>query len=45
MADKEMLAGVRLRFRDIYHELSESSDPSAALEEFPDGLPTAKNTH
>lgn len=45
MADKEILAGVRLRFRDIYHELSESSDPSAALEEFLAGLPTAKKTH
>ena len=32
--DKEMLAGVRLKFRDIYREIDGSSDPTAALESF-----------
>jgi hypothetical protein len=32
LSDKEMLAGVRLKFRDLYREIEGSSDPSAALE-------------
>jgi hypothetical protein len=32
LADKEMLAGVRLKFRDLYDQLEESTDPSDALE-------------
>src|SRR5437660_5956346 len=34
LADKEMLAGVRLKFRDLYHEIDQSADPAAALEAF-----------
>jgi len=45
VADKEMLAGVRLKFRDIYQEIEESADPSAALEEFLGGLPAPKKPH
>jgi len=32
LSDKEMLAGVRLKFRDLYDQLDGSTDPSAALE-------------
>lgn len=45
MADKEMLAGVRLRFRDISQKLDESSNPSPALEEFLGSLVAPKKTH
>jgi len=27
LADKEMLAGVRLKFRDVYNEIEGSADP------------------
>jgi hypothetical protein len=42
LADKEMLAGVRLKFRDIYEEVEGSQDPSAALEELLGEFPTPK---
>jgi len=29
LADKEMLAGVRLKFRDVYQEIEGAADPSA----------------
>jgi hypothetical protein len=45
LADKEMLAGVRLKFRDLYHEIDESADPSVALEAFLGELPAPKKTH
>jgi hypothetical protein len=45
LADKEMLAGVRLKFRDLYHEIDESADPSVALEAFLGELPAQKKTH
>lgn len=45
VADPEMLAGVRLKFGDIYHEIEESSDPSEALETFLGELPAAKKSH
>ena len=45
LADKEMLAGVRLRFGDIYKEIEGSSDPSATLESFLGELPTPKKPH
>jgi hypothetical protein len=45
VADGEMLAGVRLKFRDIYQELEGSTDPSAALEAFLGELPAPKKTH
>ena len=44
LSDKEILAGVRLKFRDIYRELERSADPSAALESFLGELPAAKKT-
>lgn len=43
--DKEMLAGVRLKFRDLYSVIEKSSDPSAALEELMRELPTPKKSH
>jgi hypothetical protein len=45
MSDKEMLAGVRLKFRDLYSEIEKSADPSRALEEFLGGIPEAKKPH
>ncbi len=45
LADKEMLAGVRLKFRDLYHEIDESADPSVALEAFLGELPAPKKAH
>ena len=44
LADKEMLGGVRLTFRGLYHEIERSSDPSAALEAFLGKLPAQKKT-
>jgi hypothetical protein len=45
LADKEMLAGVRLKFRDLYAEIEGSVDPSAALDALLGGLPAPKKTH
>jgi hypothetical protein len=42
LSDKEMLAGVRLKFRDLYSEIEKSADPSKALEELLGGLPASK---
>jgi len=44
LADKEMLGGVRLTFRDLYREIEGSSDPSAALETFLRKIPARKLT-
>ena len=41
---KEMLAGVRLKFRDLYSEIEKSSDPSEALEELLGTRSAAKKT-
>ena len=40
-----MLAGVRLKFGDIYKEIEESADASAALESFLGELLVPKETH
>jgi len=48
LSDKEMLAGVRLKFRDLYDKIEESGDPSEALEAFLGELPAQnaqKKTH
>ena len=45
LSDKEMLAGVRLKVRDVYGELEGSGDPSAALEALLGELPAAKKAH
>ena len=42
LADKELLAGVSLKFRDLYVELDHSKDPSHALDSFLMRLPTPK---
>jgi len=42
LADKEMLGGVRLTFRDLYREIEKSSDPTAALEAFLGRMPKRK---
>ena len=45
LSDKEMLAGVRLKFRDLYSELERSTDPAKALEGLLGEPPPPKKTH
>jgi hypothetical protein len=45
LADKEMLAGVRLKFRDVYQEIEGNRDPSAALDALLGDLPAPKKPH
>jgi len=45
LSDKEMLAGVRLKFSDLYREIEKSADPSSVLESFIGSLPASKKTH
>jgi hypothetical protein len=42
LTDKELLAGVTLKFRDLYSELNCSKDPSRALDSFLTTFPTSK---
>ena len=42
LSDKEMLAGVRLKFHDLYDHLEGTTDPSAALEALLAELPAPK---
>jgi len=43
--DKEILAGVRLTFRDLYRDIEKSEDPSAALQAALSKLPGSKKPH
>jgi hypothetical protein len=45
LSHKEMLAGVRLKFSDLYREIEASADPSSALATFLGGLPAPKKTN
>lgn len=45
LADKEMLAGVRLKFKDLYAEIEASADPDKALQAFLGDLPAPKKPH
>jgi len=40
-----MLAGVRLKFRDVYKEIAVSADPSGALDTLLGELPASKKPH
>jgi hypothetical protein len=40
-----MLAGVRLKFSDIYRDMERSPDPSLALKSFLAGLHASKKPH
>lgn len=42
LEDKEILAGVHLRFRDIYREIEAAEDPSDAMQRLVSGLPSRK---
>jgi hypothetical protein len=42
LADKEILAGVHLRFADIYREIEISDDPSRALDTLVSGIGSRK---
>ena len=43
--DKEMLAGVRLQFKDVYSNVEASTDPSVALDTLLGKLPSPKKPH
>ena len=45
LADKEMLAGVGLKFRDVYNEIEGSTDPSGALDALLGELYASKKPH
>ena len=45
LSDKEIMAGVRLKFSDLYRELEVSKDPSSVPDVFLGGLPAAKKPH
>jgi hypothetical protein len=45
LSDKEMLAGVRLKFSDIYRDMERSPDPSLALKSFLAGFHGSKKPH
>lgn len=45
LADQEILAGVRLKFSDLYKAIEGSTDPDATLETFLGGLPAPKKAH
>jgi len=45
LEDKEMLAGVHLKFRDLYDQLQGSGDPSGALNSLLGELPARKKVH
>ena len=42
IAEKEMLGGVRLTFRDLHREMEKSTDPTLALEAFLGRMPKRK---
>jgi hypothetical protein len=45
LTDKELMAGVSLKFSDLYREIEKSTDPSSALDSFLGNLSTAKKPH
>jgi hypothetical protein len=45
LSDKEIMAGVSLKFSDLYREIEASKDPSSVLNVFLGGLPAAKKPH
>lgn len=45
LSDKEIMAGVSLKFSDLYRDLEGSKDPSSVLDVFLGGLPAAKKPH
>jgi len=45
LTDKEILAGVRLKFSDLYKEIETCGDPSRVLEKWLDELPVTRKVH
>jgi hypothetical protein len=45
LEDKEIMAGVHLKFQDLYQEIEQSSDPSKALETFLGEMPRPRKPH
>ena len=42
LIDKELLAGISLKFRDLYAKLDQSKDPSDALDSLLSTFPASK---
>jgi hypothetical protein len=45
MTDKDIMAGVHLKFQDLYDQIDESADPSKALESILGYLPRPRKPH
>ena len=45
LADKEIMAGVHLKFQDLYREIEQSGDPSMALEALLGEMPRPRKPH
>lgn len=45
LRDKEILAGVRLKFRDIYDVIEQAKDPSVVLEDLAADLPKRRKVN
>jgi hypothetical protein len=45
LKDKDILAGVSLKFSELYKAMETSTDKSSTLEAFLAGLPSAKKPH
>jgi hypothetical protein len=45
LADKEIMAGVHLKFQDIHREIEKSEDPSKAFDALIAGLPKRPKPH
>ena len=45
LSDKALMAGVRLKFSDLYSDLEASKDTTSVRDAFLTGLPAAKKVH
>jgi hypothetical protein len=45
LSDKEIMAGVHLKFEDLYQKLNQSSDPAGALDAFLLQLPKPRKPY
>jgi len=45
LQDKEIMAGVHLKFKDLYGHIEKSTDPSSAVKAFLGEFPTTKKPH
>lgn len=45
LSDREILAGVRLKFRDIYNVVEEAADPTTILDDLLMNVPKPRKAH